>query len=100
MDAWKAIVENPEKRKAYHSARGKGGFRRCSWQEILELIRPQHREIYTLSPKGEVIKLPKNSTVLDSNKMESKFINLSSPNSINTAKFFLCSWIGCCHFFQ
>ncbi|MCD4793690.1 MAG: HD domain-containing protein [Bacteroidales bacterium] len=34
-------------------------------QEILELIRPQHREIYTLSPKGEIVKLPKNSTVLD-----------------------------------
>ena len=34
-------------------------------REILELIRPQHREIYTLSPKGEIIKLPKNSTALD-----------------------------------
>lgn len=34
-------------------------------REILELIRPQHREIYTLSPRGEIIKLPKNSTVLD-----------------------------------
>jgi guanosine-3',5'-bis(diphosphate) 3'-pyrophosphohydrolase len=34
-------------------------------KEIIELIRPQHREIYTLSPKGEIIKLPKNSTVLD-----------------------------------
>ena len=34
-------------------------------KEILELIRPQHREIYALTPKGEVIKLPKDATVLD-----------------------------------
>ncbi len=36
-----------------------------SKREILELIRPQHREIYALTPKGEVIKLPKEATVLD-----------------------------------
>ncbi len=36
-----------------------------SKKEILELIRPQHREIYALTPKGEVIKLPKDATVLD-----------------------------------
>ena len=33
--------------------------------EILELIRPQHREIYALTPQGEVVKLPKDATVLD-----------------------------------
>jgi len=34
-------------------------------KEILELIRPQHREIFALTPDGEVIKLPKDATVLD-----------------------------------
>lgn len=34
-------------------------------KEAIELIRPQHREIYALTPKGEVVKLPKNATVLD-----------------------------------
>ena len=33
--------------------------------EILELIRPQHRELYALTPQGEVVKLPKDATVLD-----------------------------------
>jgi len=36
-----------------------------SKNEILELIRPQHREIFALTPVGEVIKLPKDATVLD-----------------------------------
>ncbi len=36
-----------------------------SKDEILELIRPQHREIFALTPKGEVVKLPKDATVLD-----------------------------------
>lgn len=34
-------------------------------KEILELIRPQHREIFALTPDGKVIKLPKDATVLD-----------------------------------
>ncbi len=34
-------------------------------KEVLELIRPQHQEIYVISPKGEMILLPKNATVLD-----------------------------------
>ena len=34
-------------------------------KEILELIRPQHREIFALTPDGEVVKLPKDATVLD-----------------------------------
>ena len=36
--AWKSIVENPEKRRAYQQARGKGGFRRLDWEEALEMI--------------------------------------------------------------
>ena len=34
-------------------------------KEILEIIRPQPGEIYAISPKGDIIILPKESTVLD-----------------------------------
>jgi nitrate reductase alpha subunit len=36
--AWASIVSDPESRKKYHQARGKGGFRRVSWDEATELI--------------------------------------------------------------
>ena len=36
--AWEALQANPEKRKAYQTARGKGGFRRASWDEVLEIM--------------------------------------------------------------
>ncbi|WP_115996785.1 nitrate reductase subunit alpha [Bacillus velezensis] len=38
LDAWKSIVENPEKAKSYKQARGKGGFVRAEWPEVLKLI--------------------------------------------------------------
>ncbi|KYC92077.1 nitrate reductase subunit alpha [Heyndrickxia coagulans] len=38
LDAWKSIVENPEKAKRYKQARGKGGFVRADWDEVLKLI--------------------------------------------------------------
>src|SRR5512142_2700570 len=38
VDAWGAVVENEEHRQAYHSARGKGGLRRVSWDDALEMI--------------------------------------------------------------
>jgi nitrate reductase alpha subunit len=37
VEAWKAIQDNPEWRKKYQEARGKGGFRRIGWDEALEL---------------------------------------------------------------
>ncbi|MCJ7830035.1 MAG: molybdopterin-dependent oxidoreductase, partial [Desulfobacterales bacterium] len=36
--AWESIVADPEKRKAYQQARGKGGFVRVSWDEAANLI--------------------------------------------------------------
>jgi len=36
--AWEAIQNDPHKRKRYQKARGKGGFRRASWDEVLELM--------------------------------------------------------------
>lgn len=38
LDAWKSIVENPEKARKYKQARGKGGFVRANWDEVLQLV--------------------------------------------------------------
>jgi nitrate reductase alpha subunit len=37
VEAWRSIVEDPDKRARYQRARGKGGFRRWTWDEALEL---------------------------------------------------------------
>lgn len=50
VEAWASIVENGENRKRYQQARGKGGFRRSSWQEVLEVIAAAN--IYTLKKYG------------------------------------------------
>jgi nitrate reductase alpha subunit len=36
--AWASIVNDPESRKKYQQARGKGGFRRASWPEVNEIM--------------------------------------------------------------
>jgi nitrate reductase alpha subunit len=36
--AWGSIQANPEARASYQRARGKGGFRRTSWSEVLPLL--------------------------------------------------------------
>jgi len=38
MTAWENIQNDPEKRKRYMQARGKGGLRRVTWDEALEII--------------------------------------------------------------
>ncbi|MFD2657080.1 nitrate reductase subunit alpha [Gracilibacillus thailandensis] len=38
LDAWKSIVEDPEKARMYKSARGKGGLVRADWQEVTQLV--------------------------------------------------------------
>ncbi len=48
--AWKNIQENPEKRRKYQKARGKGGLRRVTWAEALELIAAAN--IYTVQKYG------------------------------------------------
>ncbi|NUQ37290.1 MAG: nitrate reductase subunit alpha [Caldilineales bacterium] len=38
VEAWASIVEDESKRSRFQRARGKGGFRRVAWDEVLELI--------------------------------------------------------------
>jgi len=38
LKAWESLQNDAEKRKQYQNARGKGGFRRAGWDEVLELM--------------------------------------------------------------
>jgi len=38
VEAWRSLVNDPVKRARFQRARGKGGFRRTSWDEVQELI--------------------------------------------------------------
>ncbi len=48
--AWAAIVEDEASRKTYQQARGKGGFRRSTWDEVLEIAAAS--TIYTVKKYG------------------------------------------------
>ena len=50
MQAWEALQANSEKRKGYQTARGKGGFRRADWDEVLEIMAVAN--IYTAKKYG------------------------------------------------
>ena len=50
LEAWASLQANAEKRKAYQTARGKGGFRRVSWDEVLEIMAVAN--IYTAKKYG------------------------------------------------
>ncbi|MFA7327499.1 MAG: nitrate reductase subunit alpha [Candidatus Kapaibacterium sp.] len=50
VQAWENLQNNKEKRTAYQKARGKGGFRRASWDEMLEMIAASN--IYTAKKYG------------------------------------------------
>lgn len=50
VDAWKNLVENPEKAARYKEARGKGGFVRIDWDTIETMISAQL--IHTLKEYG------------------------------------------------
>ena len=50
VEAWASIVANKESRARYQRARGKGGFRRGNWEEMLELIAAS--TIYTIKKHG------------------------------------------------
>ncbi|MBL8861196.1 MAG: nitrate reductase subunit alpha [Planctomycetes bacterium] len=48
--AWRSIQDDPAKRRAYQQARGKGGFRRVSWDEANELMAAAN--IHTIQRHG------------------------------------------------
>ena len=50
VKAWASIVEDEEKRKRFHRARGKGGFIRAKWEDVLEIIAAS--VIYTVKKWG------------------------------------------------
>ncbi|MBZ0136959.1 MAG: nitrate reductase subunit alpha [Planctomycetes bacterium] len=50
VDAWQSLVDNPESRKRWQTARGKGGFRRCDWDIALELMAAA--KIHTIKKYG------------------------------------------------
>ncbi len=50
VDAWASIQEDEEARASYQKARGKGGLRRTSWDEVLELVAAAN--IYTVKKHG------------------------------------------------
>ncbi len=50
VEAWRSIVENEDDRRSYQQVRGKGGFRRVSWGEALEIIAASM--IYTIKKYG------------------------------------------------
>ena len=50
VEAWASIVEDDEARASYQRARGKGGFRRSSWSELMDLIAAS--TVYTIKRHG------------------------------------------------
>lgn len=50
VKAWENLQNNPERRSRYQWARGKGGFRRVHWDEVLELISAAN--LYTVKKYG------------------------------------------------
>ncbi|MBS1261157.1 MAG: Respiratory nitrate reductase 1 alpha chain [Calditrichaeota bacterium] len=50
VDAWARLVENPETRKRWQVARGKGGFRRADWDTVLEIMAAAN--VYTIKKHG------------------------------------------------
>ncbi len=50
VEAWAALVENPGKRRRWQKARGKGGFRRATWNTVLEIMAAAN--IYTIKNYG------------------------------------------------
>ncbi|MBI4349944.1 MAG: nitrate reductase subunit alpha [Elusimicrobia bacterium] len=50
VEAWKSMVEDPETRRRWQRARGKGGFRRAGWDTVLEIMAAAN--IYTIKKHG------------------------------------------------
>ncbi len=50
VEAWESLVNDPSARARWQRARGKGGFRRTSWDEVLDLISASM--IHTIKTHG------------------------------------------------
>jgi nitrate reductase alpha subunit len=50
VQAGAAVVGDPERRRAYQQARGKGGLVRASWDEAVEIIAAAH--VHTIKTYG------------------------------------------------
>ena len=50
MEAWVALQADEQARRRYQKARGKGGFRRVSWDEVLEIMAVAN--LYTAKEYG------------------------------------------------
>jgi len=50
LKAWENLQNNKEAREKYQKARGKGGFRRVHWDEVLEIMAVAN--IYTAKKYG------------------------------------------------
>jgi nitrate reductase alpha subunit len=50
VEAWAAVVNDPERRRRYQRARGKGGLVRASWEEVAELVAAAH--VHTIKAHG------------------------------------------------
>ncbi|MCT9091006.1 nitrate reductase subunit alpha [Streptomyces sp. ASQP_92] len=48
--AWADIQSDPERRRAYQRARGKGGLVRASWEEAVEIVAAAH--VHTIKEHG------------------------------------------------
>jgi nitrate reductase / nitrite oxidoreductase, alpha subunit len=48
--AWADVVNDPERRRRYHQARGKGGLVRVSWAEAVEMIAAA--QVHTIKTYG------------------------------------------------
>ena len=48
--AWGDVVGDPERRRRYHRARGKGGLVRVSWPEAVEIVAAAH--VHTIKTYG------------------------------------------------
>src|SRR5690625_4124929 len=50
VEAWKAIVSDPERARRYKSVRGKGGLVRASWDETIEMVSAAY--VHTVKEHG------------------------------------------------
>ena len=50
VEAWRSLVMDPESRRRWQQARGKGGFRRCPWDLALEIIAAS--TVHTIQEHG------------------------------------------------